>query len=76
MIYMRTDKLFGAIKQPDLVSRLFHGVPAWFQDFVPAPVGLVPCAFGGSEIQRWIAAGRKEGVFRFFRQSTPVHCHV
>lgn len=26
-------------------------------DFVPAPVGLVPCAFGGSEIQRWIADG-------------------
>ncbi|CAL1147615.1 unnamed protein product [Cladocopium goreaui] len=26
-------------------------------DFVPAPVGLVPCAFGGSEIQRWIAGG-------------------
>eukprot|EP00913_Durusdinium_trenchii_P014396 g13503.t1 len=26
-------------------------------DFCSAPIGLVPCAFGGSEIQRWIADG-------------------
>eukprot|EP00439_Symbiodinium_sp_Y106_P080780 s845_g19.t1 len=26
-------------------------------DFLPAPVGLLPCAFGGSEIQRWLADG-------------------
>ena len=29
------------------------------EDFLPDKIGLLPCAFGGSEIQRWIVAGSK-----------------
>lgn len=34
-----------------------HGACRHAEDFLPAPVGLLPCAFGGSEIRRWLADG-------------------
>ena len=37
------------------------------EDFLPQPVALVPCAFGGSEIKRWLAAWPKCSRENFHR---------
>lgn len=51
-------KLCKTVNDPKLTALGFVSklCKLYYQDFCSAPIGLVPCAFGGSEIQRWIAS--------------------